>query len=131
MTKIRMTEELLSIIHAIAEVFQWTVETRWDEKGCLQEVDLFGRHGHARDIIFRFNEIDEDGCGEAEIFIRRRGDNEEEESMNEFIQFSDPQEFKEAVERLYERGPNGLSWYEYRFGKSHTNCWYDDVLNIV
>ena len=129
--KFKITEELLSIMSTIGNTFQWAIEVDWDEKKeAPKEITLLARHGHARDIIFRFNEISLDGYGEAEIFIRSRSDGKEE-SMNEFIQFSDPDEFNDAVKRIYERGPSGLNWWEHRFGKAGTNCWYDDVLNIL
>ena len=134
MAKFQINEELLSIIKAIAKVFPFTIEVEWngddDDVMDLKSVAIIGRNpGYSRDLIFRFLEISSDGYGEAQIFVRRA--NGKEEDVNTYIKFSDPQEFKEAVERLYERGPNGLDWYHYRFGESKTNSWTDDVFDII
>ena len=134
MIKFKITEELLGIISSIAETFPWEIEVEYDgENGemlGINSVTVVGRNpGYSRDLIFKFLEISSEGFGEAEVFIRRADG--KEESMNEYIRFSDPTEFKEAVERIHEQGPNGLDWYHYRFGESKTNSWTDDVFNII
>ena len=132
MPKFRTTEELLSIISSVAEVFPWPIEVNYDGDKTmeLKSVTVVGINpGYSRDLIFRFLEVSSDGYGEAQIFVKRADGKEED--MNEYIQFRDVDEFKDAVKRIHKHGPNGLDWWEYRFGKTNTNCWTDDVFNII